>query len=99
MGEINVIRGAKKQVIEVLNTENEYFEKAILVVSDRYLETDRGRLDKKAKEYVSAINPFPSLEGVENRVERVDNVKKMLTVLGYLASAALGATLVYFVVR
>jgi hypothetical protein len=94
-----VIRGAKKQVIEVLNTENEYFEKAILVVSDRYLETDRSRLDKKAKEYVSAINPFSSTDGVEKKVESQDNVKKLLTVLGYFASAALGATLVYFVVR
>ena len=94
-----MIRGAKKQVIEVLNTENEYFEKAILVVSDRYLETDRSRLDRRAREYVSAVNPFPSSEVTERVIERQDNVKKLLMILGYFLSAAVGAALVYFVVR
>ena len=94
-----MIRGAKKQVIEVLNTENEYFEKAILVVSDRYLETDRSRLDKRAKEYVSAVNPFSSPDVTEKIVARQDNTKKLLMIIGYFLSAAVGAAMVYFVVR
>ena len=52
-----MIRGVKKQVIEVNVTESKYFDRAILLVSDRYCELDSLKLRSKAKEYVLAINP------------------------------------------
>lgn len=52
-----MIRGVKKQVIEVNVTESKYFDRAILLVSDRYCELDSLKLRSKAKEYVLAVNP------------------------------------------
>ncbi|MBE6788141.1 MAG: hypothetical protein E7539_00570 [Ruminococcaceae bacterium] len=94
-----MIRGVKKQVIEVLNTENEYFEKAILVVSDRYIECDRARLRRKAAEYVSSITPFSVSEENVKAKKRVNIMKKVFCALKYFAVSGIGAAVVYFVVR
>ncbi|MBQ7799431.1 MAG: hypothetical protein IJ370_02970 [Oscillospiraceae bacterium] len=94
-----MIRGVNKQVIEVLNTENEYFERAILVVSDRYLECNRAKLDRKANEYVAGIVPFS--EKYEKRKEKMPKKirKTLLEAAKYLAFSGAGAAVVYFIVR
>lgn len=93
-----MLRGVKKQIIEVVNTENEYFEKAILVVSDKYTEYDKLKLNIKAKEYISQINPFPSYKEDGNKKSK-DNVLILLNVLKYILVSGVGATIVYFIVR
>lgn len=93
-----MLRGVKKQIIEVTNTENEYFEKAILVVSDRYTECDRAKLRRKATEYVSAINPFTDVESKPNK-KAVDSVKKLLSVAKYIGASSAGAAILYFIMR
>lgn len=94
-----MIRGVKKQVIEVLNTENEFFEKAILIVSDRYLECDRAKLHRKAAEYVSGITPFSITKEEKNNKKRLNLNKKLLGALKYFLVSGIGAAVVYFVVR
>lgn len=94
-----MIRGVKKQVIEVLNTENEYFEKAILIVSDRYNECDRVRLSRKANEYVSGIVPFSSSDTCQKGKKRVKIIKNVMCAIKYLAVSGMGAAVVYFVVK
>lgn len=69
-----MIRGVKKQVIEVNVTESKYFDRAILLVSDRYCELDSLKLRSKAKEYVLAINPENILS--ENKGVKNDKLPK-----------------------
>ena len=94
-----MIRGVKKQVIEVLNTENEYFEKAILIVSDRYLECDRAKLSRKATEYVSSISPFAVTVEKQKDKKKIAIKKTALSLVKYLAVSGAGAAVLYFVVK
>ena len=93
-----MIRGAKKQIIEVLNTENEYFEKAILVVSAEYSEMGKLKLDRYAKEYISDIN-WSQIDDLKIRKSRNNFAKKLLCVLKYFAVSGAGAIITYFLVR
>ena len=94
-----MLRGVKKQIIEVTNTENEYFEKAILVVSDKYIECDKERLNKKANEYVCALNPFSNAAPYNSEVKGQDRVKILISAFKYFIVCAAGATLSYFLIR
>lgn len=93
-----MIRGAKKQIIEVLNTENEYFEKAILVVSAEYSELPKLKLDKYAKQYISDIN-WSQVADEKGTKKKSDRVSKLLSVLKYFAVSGAGAMITYFIVR
>lgn len=44
-----MIKGVNKQVLEVTNTENPYFEKIIFFVKPEYSSEDRAKLKKKQK--------------------------------------------------
>jgi len=93
-----MLRGVKKQIVEVVNTENEYFEKAFLIVSDKYLECDSQKLSKKANEYVSAINPFAS--GSFSSSKKTKEIYKIIiSIIKYIAFSGVGALIAYFVIR
>lgn len=53
-----MIKGVNRQVLEVTNTENPYFEKIIFFVKPEYSSEDRAKLKKEA-EFVSktAVKP------------------------------------------
>ncbi len=93
-----MIRGVKKQIIEVLNTENEYFEKAILVVSDEYSEYERSKLDRRAREYVSSLS-WGQISEQKKKKRSGDRVARMLGILKYFAVSGFGAAVAYFIVR
>ncbi|MEE1279544.1 MAG: hypothetical protein UHH95_01785 [Oscillospiraceae bacterium] len=93
-----MIRGVKKQIIEVLNTENEYFERAILVVSDEYSEYERSKLDRRAREYVSSLS-WGQISDCKRKKRGTDRVGRVLGVLKYFAVSGLGAAVTYFIVR
>ena len=44
-----MIKGVNKQVLEVTNTENPYFEKIIFFVKPEYGNEDRAKLKKEAE--------------------------------------------------
>jgi len=93
-----MLRGVKKQIIEVTNTENEYFEKAILVVSDRYMECDRAKLSRKATEYVCSINPFEYSERKSSK-KLSPKAIKLLGLFKYVFASGAGAAILYFAIR
>ncbi len=93
-----MLRGVKKQIIEVTNTENEYFEKAILVVSDKYMECDRAKLSHKATQYVCSINPFECFE--EKKSKKISpKALKILGIFKYVFASGAGAAFAYFAIR
>lgn len=44
-----MIKGVNRQVLEVTNTDNPYFEKIIFFVKPEYSKTDREKLKKEAE--------------------------------------------------
>lgn len=53
-----MIKGVSKQILEVTNTDNPYFEKIIFFVKPEHQSTDRKKLQKEA-EAVAALNQKP----------------------------------------
>ena len=53
-----MIKGVNKQVLEVTNTENPYFEKIIFFVKPEYGSEDRAKLKKEAEALAkTAVKP------------------------------------------
>lgn len=46
-----MIKGVNKQVLEVTNTENPYFEKIIFFVKPEYVNCDREKLKAEARHF------------------------------------------------
>lgn len=53
-----MIKGVNKQILEVTNTENPYFEKIIFFVKPEYQSKDRAGLQREA-EALSALTQKP----------------------------------------
>lgn len=53
-----MIKGVSKQILEVTNTDNPYFEKIIFFVKPEHQSTDRKKLQKEA-EAVAALKQKP----------------------------------------
>ena len=51
-----VIRGVNKKIIEIVDIQNDYFDKAILFVREEREGQDAGGVKKKAGEYVGTIS-------------------------------------------
>ncbi len=51
-----MIKGVNKNMIEISNTENEYFERAILIVREDKKYLDRELLTKQANDYLSDMS-------------------------------------------
>lgn len=57
-----MLKGVNKRVVEVVDIENEYFEKAILFLRAGHSDSDEGALRRRAGEYVRAIKYRPRRE-------------------------------------
>lgn len=53
-----MIKGVSKQILEVTNTDNPYFDKIIFFVKPEHQSTDRKKLQKEA-EAVAALKQKP----------------------------------------
>ncbi len=54
-----MIKGVNKQVLEVTNTENPYFEKIIFFVKPEYGNEDRAKLKKEAESLAKSASKPP----------------------------------------
>ena len=54
-----MLKGVNKKVVEVVNLDNEYFERAILFVKAEKRDRDELTLKQKAREYVDSIRYHP----------------------------------------
>lgn len=50
-----MVRGTNKMIIEVVETDNQFFEKAILFVKATQADQSQKYLDSQAKEYVATL--------------------------------------------
>ena len=52
-----MIKGISRQIIEVNQTDNEYFERAWLVIKPEYLNVGAAKLEKESERYLKNIKP------------------------------------------
>ncbi len=77
-----MLRGVNKRIIEITNTENDYFERAILVVRHDKRTQGAALLKEQADRYIETLDPQP--------VKR-DYLDTVLWVAKLGAAAAFGA--------
>ncbi|WP_312643641.1 hypothetical protein [Hydrogenoanaerobacterium sp.] len=49
-----MLRGVNKKIIEVVDTQNDYFERAILFVKDRKLDENESDIKRNADEFMKS---------------------------------------------
>lgn len=80
---IATMRGVNKLIVEIKDTENEYFDRAILFVKPGMATAEQSELDKSARKLLSAVKDGkPKANG-----------KRLWTALG-IGLAVLGAAAV-----
>ena len=87
-----VLKGVSQKVIEVVHTDNRYFEKAILFLRPNAQEGDKTQLRAKAGEYLSQIDYSPR-EAAPRRFSLTEAVK-----FGLAARGSGGGVLIFPVV-
>ncbi|MDD3193106.1 MAG: hypothetical protein PHE47_04540 [Oscillospiraceae bacterium] len=80
-----MVRGVHKKIIEVADTQNEFFERAILIVKEGFRDEDPERLRQKAGDYVSHMGNVALARRKKARFLR--NAGKVL--VGVMAGVAL----------
>lgn len=56
---MKMIKGVNRQVLEITNTENPYFERIIFFVKPEYGNEDRAKLKKEAENYALSAGKPP----------------------------------------
>ena len=62
-----MIKGVNRQIIEVLDTGNEYFERALLVVRPACVDTEAALLREEAQRMLRAAGGYTGLRGQRRR--------------------------------
>lgn len=86
-----MLKGVNKKVVEVVDIENEYFEKAILFIKVENQERDERTIKQRAGDYISTIRYTPR--------RPFSFPKLMLWVLKFGSAAAAGALAASIVIR
>lgn len=66
-----MIKGVNKQVLEVTNTENPYFEKIIFFVKPEYVNGDREKLKKEARMLAKSANKPPRARKTKREIRYI----------------------------
>lgn len=66
-----MIKGVNKQILEVTNTENPYFEKIIFFVKPEYKNTNRKKLQKEAEALATIAQRPPKIRVPKKRIVAV----------------------------
>lgn len=83
-----MLKGVSQKVIEVVHTDNRYFEKAILFLRPSSQQDDSGTINTRAREYVAGLDFDPSGRG-DQKKRLPDALKTALSVLAGAAVACL----------
>ena len=74
-----MIKGVNKQVLEISETQNGFFEKAIFFVKPEYSGMGEGRLKESAKKEIENAGK-PPVGGYKYKNERIKSIIKMTAV-------------------
>lgn len=57
-----MIKGINKQIVEVCETDNDYFEKAVFFVNPKYAGFDQKKLAVSAKKIIATAGSAPKIK-------------------------------------
>lgn len=77
-----MIKGVSKQILEVTNTDNPYFEKIIFFVKPEHQSTDRKKLQKEAEELASLKQKPPRLKLTKRQIIKTAGLSLLFTLTG-----------------
>ncbi len=77
-----MIKGVSKQILEVTNTDNPYFEKIIFFVKSEYQSTDRKKLQKEAEAVASLKQKPPKLKMTKKQIIKISLLSFLFTLAG-----------------
>ncbi len=63
-----MIKGVNRQVLEVTNTENPYFERIIFFVKPEYMNEDRAKLKKEAETLAKTTHKPPKVRRTKKEI-------------------------------
>lgn len=81
-----MIKGVNKQILEVTNTENPYFERIIFFVKPEYKNTDRKMLQKEAETLASISQKPPKARVPKKRIFQLVSGSVLFTMAGFALS-------------
>ncbi len=81
-----MIKGVNKQILEVTNTENPYFERIIFFVKSEYKNEDRKKLQKEAEAVAAAAQKPPRTRISAKQVTRIIISSALFTLAGFALS-------------
>lgn len=81
-----MIKGVNKQILEVTNTENPYFEKIIFFVKPEYKNEDRKKLQKEAEALATIAQKPPKARISKKRVVRIVANSALFALAGFALS-------------
>ena len=81
-----MIKGVNKQILEVTNTENPYFEKIIFFVKPEYKTADRKKLQKEAEALATITQNPPKIKVPKKKILRIAVGSVLFTGAGFALS-------------
>ncbi len=81
-----MIKGVNKQILEVTNTENPYFEKIIFFVKPEYKNEDRKKLQKEAESLATITQKPPRTKISKKKVLATTGYCALFTLAGFALS-------------
>ena len=77
-----MMKGVSKQILEVSNTENPYFEKIIFFVKPEHQNTDYNKLKKEAESVVAVTQRPPRIRLTKKQILRTIAGSLLFTLAG-----------------
>jgi len=77
-----MIKGVNKQILEVTNTENPYFEKIIFFIKPEYKNEDRKKLESEAKSLAATAQKPPRIRLGKKQIFRIALNSLLFTLAG-----------------
>jgi len=81
-----MIKGVNKQILEVTNTENPYFDKIIFFVKPEYKNEDRKKLQKEAESLATITQKPPRTRISKKRIFGAIGYSVLFTLAGFALS-------------
>lgn len=83
----NMLRGTNKSIIEISETENKYFEKALLFVKPEFINLPPERLNREARKMIGSLIFSPmglTTQTSARKMAAKRKRKKLLFLVGFL---------------
>ena len=89
-----MIKGVSRTVIEINDTDNKYFEKALFYVRPEFCECSTNLLQTKAKKYINGVDFVENCTLSYLERSRLRHRRLLLILGGYLLLLATAITLI-----